>query len=76
MVPGNGKVEISFTPAAGGEPIKYVVHEFNNGGGVTMGMFNTDAVSQNTILILVLVSSKMNTISCPKHSRISDGIIH
>ncbi|XP_067937629.1 isocitrate dehydrogenase [NADP] cytoplasmic-like [Watersipora subatra] len=42
VVPGNGKVELSFTPSDGGEAIKYVVHEFNNGGGVTMGMFNTD----------------------------------
>ena len=45
VIPGNGKVEISFTPADGGEPVKYVVHEFTKGGGVTMGMFNTDAVS-------------------------------
>jgi len=43
VVPGNGKVEMSFTPADGGEPIKYVVHEFTKGGGVSMGMFNTDA---------------------------------
>jgi len=43
VVPGNGKVEMSFTPADGGEPIKYVVHEFTTGGGVSMGMFNTDA---------------------------------
>lgn len=44
MVPGNGKVEISFTPADGGEPMKFVVHEFTKGGGVSMGMFNTDEV--------------------------------
>lgn len=42
VVPGNGKVEMTFTPADGGEPVKYVVHEFTKGGGVSMGMFNTD----------------------------------
>ncbi|XP_018415911.1 PREDICTED: isocitrate dehydrogenase [NADP] cytoplasmic [Nanorana parkeri] len=42
VVPGPGKVEISFTPKNGGEPIKYVVHEFEDGGGVALGMYNTD----------------------------------
>lgn len=57
---------MSFTPADGGEPIKYVVHEFTTGGGVSMGMFNTDAVSisvtlaqimRGNILSLTLLSS-------------------
>ena len=34
-----------FTPSDGGEPIKYVVHNFTAGGGVAMGMFNTDEVN-------------------------------
>ncbi|XP_032239088.1 isocitrate dehydrogenase [NADP] cytoplasmic isoform X2 [Nematostella vectensis] len=42
VVPGPGKVEIVYSPADGGEPIKYTVNEFKDGGGVTMGMFNTD----------------------------------
>ncbi|XP_061429998.1 isocitrate dehydrogenase [NADP] cytoplasmic [Lethenteron reissneri] len=43
VVPGPGKVDITFTPKNGGVPVTYTVHEFKDGGGVTMGMFNTDA---------------------------------
>ncbi|XP_053327652.1 isocitrate dehydrogenase [NADP] cytoplasmic [Spea bombifrons] len=42
VVPGPGTVEISFTPKNGGEPIKYVVHNFEECGGVALGMYNTD----------------------------------
>lgn len=42
VVPGPGKVEISFSPKDGGEPIKYVVHDFKECGGVALGMYNTD----------------------------------
>ncbi|XP_075686017.1 isocitrate dehydrogenase [NADP] cytoplasmic [Rhinoderma darwinii] len=42
VVPGPGKVEISFTPKDGGEAIKYVVHNFEECGGVALGMYNTD----------------------------------
>ncbi|XP_073414320.1 isocitrate dehydrogenase [NADP] cytoplasmic [Dendrobates tinctorius] len=42
VVPGPGKVEISFTPKDGGEPVKYVVHNFEDCGGVALGMYNTD----------------------------------
>jgi isocitrate dehydrogenase len=43
VVPGPGKVEISYTPTdASGKVIREVVHEFKDGGGVTMGMYNTD----------------------------------
>ncbi|XP_073944228.1 isocitrate dehydrogenase [NADP] cytoplasmic [Choristoneura fumiferana] len=41
VVPGEGKLELIFTPT-NGEPIKYVVHEYK-GPGVAIGMFNTDA---------------------------------
>ncbi|XP_015749652.1 PREDICTED: isocitrate dehydrogenase [NADP] cytoplasmic-like [Acropora digitifera] len=44
VVPGPGKVEIVYTPADGSEPVKYLVHNFSNEGGVSMGMFNTDEV--------------------------------
>ncbi|MBZ4496675.1 NADP-dependent isocitrate dehydrogenase [Dermacoccus sp. Tok2021] len=39
-VPGAGKVEISYTPADGGEKVVYEVAEFPAEGGVAMGMYN------------------------------------
>ncbi|MEU0574554.1 NADP-dependent isocitrate dehydrogenase [Dermacoccus nishinomiyaensis] len=39
-VPGAGKVEISYTPADGGEKQVYEVAEFPESGGVAMGMYN------------------------------------
>ena len=42
VVPGNGRVELVYTPEGGGEVKKYTVHDFTKGGGVTLGMFNTD----------------------------------
>jgi isocitrate dehydrogenase len=42
VVPGKGRVELIYTPENGGEPTKFTVHEFTNGGGVSMGMYNTD----------------------------------
>lgn len=42
VVPGAGKLEISFTPAAGGAPITHEVFEFA-GPGVSLSMYNTDA---------------------------------
>lgn len=41
VVPGAGKVEITYTPKNGGEPVKYILHEYK-GPGVAMGMYNTD----------------------------------
>ncbi|XP_073836754.1 isocitrate dehydrogenase [NADP] cytoplasmic isoform X2 [Musca autumnalis] len=41
VVPGAGTLTMTFTPANGGEPIKYEVHDYK-GAGVAMGMFNTD----------------------------------
>ena len=43
MVPGAGKLEMKFTPADGSAPIEHVIYDFN-GGGVAMGMYNTDQV--------------------------------
>ncbi|MQA83314.1 MAG: NADP-dependent isocitrate dehydrogenase [Streptosporangiales bacterium] len=42
VVPGPGKVTITYTPAGGGQPVEYEIAEFP-GGGVTMGMYNFDA---------------------------------
>ena len=44
VVPGPGQVEMIYTPSDGSEPVKYLVHKFTDGGGVSMGMFNTDEV--------------------------------
>uniref|UniRef100_A0A6H1XQV6 Isocitrate dehydrogenase [NADP] n=1 Tax=Monochamus alternatus TaxID=192382 RepID=A0A6H1XQV6_MONAT len=41
VVPGAGKVELVYTPAAGGENISYEVHKYT-GPGVTLAMYNTD----------------------------------
>lgn len=42
VVPGEGKLEIKFTPAKGGEPISHTVFEFKDGGGVALSMYNAD----------------------------------
>ena len=41
VVPGPGKVTISYQPADGGEPMEFEVADFP-GGGVAMGMYNYD----------------------------------
>jgi len=41
VVPGPGKVTITYTPADGGEPMEMTVADFN-GGGVAVGMYNYD----------------------------------
>jgi isocitrate dehydrogenase len=41
VLPGNGKVELVYTPESG-ETQHYQVFEFKDGGGVTMAMYNTD----------------------------------
>uniref|UniRef100_A0A8C2NBG1 Isocitrate dehydrogenase [NADP] n=1 Tax=Capra hircus TaxID=9925 RepID=A0A8C2NBG1_CAPHI len=42
VVPGPGKVEISYTPSDGSPKTVYLVHNFTESGGVAMGMFNQD----------------------------------
>ncbi|XP_033638848.1 isocitrate dehydrogenase [NADP] cytoplasmic-like [Asterias rubens] len=43
VVPGCGKLEMKFTPSEeGGEVMNFTVYDFKDGGGVAMGMFNTD----------------------------------
>jgi len=41
VVPGPGKVEMTYTPASGGPPVKYDIFSFE-GAGVAMGMYNTE----------------------------------
>lgn len=41
VVPGAGKLTLSWVPAGEGKPIEHVVHDFK-GPGVALGMFNTD----------------------------------
>merc|ERR1711970_997133 len=41
VVPGNGVVEMIYTPEGGAEQ-RMKVFDFKNGGGVTMAMYNTD----------------------------------
>ncbi len=46
VVPGPGKVEMVYTPADGREGMRFTVNDFTEGGGVTMGMYNTDEVGE------------------------------
>jgi isocitrate dehydrogenase len=39
-VPGPGTLTITYTPADGGEPMRFDVAEFPEGGGVAVGMYN------------------------------------
>ncbi len=41
VVPGKGKLTMTFTPADGGKPVQYDVFDFP-GGGVAMAMYNLD----------------------------------
>ena len=41
LVPGAGKLKITWTPNDGGEGIEHVVQDFD-GPGIAMGMYNTD----------------------------------
>ena len=45
VVPGKGKLELTFTPSGSGEVMRYTVNEFTDGGGIALGMYNTDVVS-------------------------------
>jgi isocitrate dehydrogenase len=41
VVPGPGKVTVTYTPSDGGEPMEFEIADFA-GGGVAMGMYNFD----------------------------------
>lgn len=42
VIPGEGKVELVYTPANGSPEERHTIFNFENGGGVTLGMYNTD----------------------------------
>ncbi|XP_012944530.1 isocitrate dehydrogenase [NADP] cytoplasmic [Aplysia californica] len=42
VVPGPGQVTMKYTPASGGAPVEYTIFDFQESGGVAMGMYNTD----------------------------------
>ena len=76
-VPGAGKVEVTYTPEDGGEPVTYQVHEFKD-SGVVMGMHNTDKSIRSfaRACIAMALSEKINlwfgakdTISKVYHTR-------
>lgn len=43
VIPGNGKLELIYTPE-GGQEQRTTVFDFKNGGGCSMAMYNTDEV--------------------------------
>lgn len=42
VVPGSGILEMKFIPADGSAPIEHTIFNFSDGGGVALGMYNTD----------------------------------
>lgn len=43
VVPGPGKLTLSWTPDNGGQGQSYTVFDYKDGGGVALAMYNTDA---------------------------------
>ena len=43
VVPGPGRLTMTFTPAGGGAPVEREVFDFGGEGGVAMGMYNLDS---------------------------------
>ncbi|KAF6288470.1 hypothetical protein mRhiFer1_009182 [Rhinolophus ferrumequinum] len=46
VVPGSGKVEITYTPSDGPQK-RHLVHNFEGSGGVAMGMYNQDKSTED-----------------------------
>jgi isocitrate dehydrogenase len=42
LIPGDGKLMLSFTPNDGSDPIELEVFDFPKGGGIAMAMYNLD----------------------------------
>jgi len=42
VVPAPGQVTMKYTPKDGSEPVEYTIFDFEESGGVAMGMYNTD----------------------------------
>ena len=64
MVPGSGMVELVYTPSGGGTKETFTVHEFVDGGGVALGMYNTDKVHLNVHFRIVLLSGEVLAVLC------------
>ena len=45
VAPGEGKLELVYSPA-NGEQVRMEVYDFKDGGGVGMAMYNTDKVKE------------------------------
>src|SRR5919106_1450588 len=43
LIPGDGKLMLTFTPNDGSDPVELEVFDFPEGGGVAMAMYNLDA---------------------------------
>ena len=43
VVPGPGRLTMTFTPAGGGDPVEREIFDFGGEGGVAMGMYNLDS---------------------------------
>ena len=52
-MPGPGRVELIYTPDNGGEGQKFTVHKFEDGGGVALGMYNTDQVNEQGCTLIL-----------------------
>lgn len=54
VVPGPGRLEVSWTPSEPGnqQPIKFTVFDFERSGGVALTMYNTDEVSVLSLICL------------------------
>ena len=64
VVPGTGKLELVYTPSEGGEKQSFTVHEFNDGGGVALGMYNTDKVHGKHMLVCHYIYTCVCTCVC------------
>lgn len=58
VIPGEGKLELRYTPKSGNS-INLEVFDFKNGGGVGLAMYNTDEVSE-IILKIIMQLLKFN----------------
>ena len=56
-----------YTPSGGGEKQLFTVHEFEDGGGVALGMYNTDKVRD--MIHVIINHSQRDTIVCTHKHR-------
>ena len=60
VVPGAGKLTMTFTPADGGAPVSRKVFDFK-GGGVAIGMYNLDEFDQRFCALLLQLRAAART---------------